>query len=99
MSDNLVYDFNGINSLSGSIAAFVAQMNTHLDDVDRTFNHLIANGWSGAGAEAFQTCSSQWHNLANQMANTLHSLSQKVGNAAVNMAQADAAAAARFSHS
>jgi WXG100 family type VII secretion target len=97
-SDNLVYDFGGIDSLSGSIAAFVTQMNQHLDEVDRTFNNLIANGWSGAGADAFQGASTQWHNLADQMATTLQSLSTKVGNAAVNMQQADAAAAARFSH-
>jgi WXG100 family type VII secretion target len=97
-SDNLVYNFNGIDSLSGSIAAFVAQMNSHLEDVDRTFNNLIANGWSGAGADAFQECSAEWHKLANQMATTLQTLSTKVGNASVNMAAADAAAAARFQH-
>jgi WXG100 family type VII secretion target len=95
-SDNLVYDFNGINSLAGSIAAFVAQMNEHLGEVDRTFNNLLANGWSGAGADAFQGCSLKWHSNADQMATTLQTLSTKVGNAAVNMQQADAAAAARF---
>src|SRR5262245_9697230 len=98
-SDDLVYDFNGITSLSGSIAAFVAQMNQHLEDVDRTFNQLLADGWAGAGADAFQGLSAKWHAGANQMATTLQTLSTKVGDAAVNMAQADAAAAARFSHS
>jgi WXG100 family type VII secretion target len=96
MSDDLVYDFNGINSLSGSITAFVTQMNEHLNEVDRTFNNLLANGWQGAGADAFQGQSQKWHSNADQMATTLQTLSQKVGNAAVNMQQADAAAAARF---
>jgi WXG100 family type VII secretion target len=96
MSDNLVYDFNGITSLSGSIGAFVAQMNEHLAEVDRTFNNLLANGWTGAGADAFHGCSVKWHSNANQMASTLQTLSAKVGNAAVNMQQADASAAARF---
>jgi WXG100 family type VII secretion target len=96
MDDNLVYDFNGIDSLSGSIAAFVSQMNEHLSEVDRTFNDLLANGWSGAGANALQGCSNKWHSNADQMAQTLQTLSQRVGNAAVNMQAADAAAAARF---
>ena len=96
MSDDLVYDFNGISSLSGSITAFVSQMNEHLAEVDRTFNNLLANGWSGGAADAFQGCSSRWHTNADQMAQTLHTLSQKVGDAAANMQQADAAAAARF---
>ncbi|MFG2042838.1 WXG100 family type VII secretion target [Dactylosporangium sp. NPDC048998] len=96
MSNDLVYDFNGITSLSGSITAFVSQMNEHLAEVDRTFNNLLANGWSGAGADAFQGCSQKWHANADQMAQTLQTLSQKVGDAAVNMQQADAAAAARF---
>ncbi len=94
--DSLVYDFSGIDTLSGSIAAFVTQMNQHLDEVDRTFNNLLANGWSGAGANAFQGCSNTWHGKANEMATTLQTLSTKVGNAAANMQQADAAAAARF---
>ena len=96
MSDSLVYDFHGISSLSGSIGAFVTQMNQHLDEVDRTFKNLLANGWSGAGADAFQGCSVKWHSGADQMATTLQSLATKVGNAAANMQQADAAAAARF---
>jgi WXG100 family type VII secretion target len=95
MSD-IVYDFGGIDTISGSIAAFVSQMNEHLDEVDRTFKNLMANGWEGKGSEAFSGCSARWHASANQMASTLHQLSQKVGNAGANMAAADAAAAARF---
>lgn len=96
MADDLVYDFNGISSLSGSIAAFVSQMNEHLNEVDRTFKNLLTNGWTGAGADAFQGCSDRWHANADQMAQTLQTLSQKVGDASVNMQAADAAAAARF---
>ncbi len=95
MSD-IVYDFGGIDTISGSIAAFVSQMNEHLDEVDRTFKNLMANGWEGKGSEAFGGCSARWHSNANQMASTLHQLSQKVGTAGANMAAADAAAAARF---
>jgi len=95
-SDHLVYDFGGIDTVSASIAAFVGQMNGQLADVDRAFNGLLANGWTGAGANAFQGCSVQWHSNADAMAQTLQMLGQKVGTAAVNMQAADNAAAARF---
>ncbi|HEY1486610.1 MAG TPA: WXG100 family type VII secretion target [Micromonosporaceae bacterium] len=94
--DDIVYDFSGIDTISGSINAFVNHMNEKLDEVDRTFKTLLANGWQGQGADAFTGCSAKWHASAGQMATTLHSLSLKVGNAAANMAAADAAAAARF---
>ncbi|OLB67298.1 MAG: hypothetical protein AUI10_00445 [Actinobacteria bacterium 13_2_20CM_2_72_6] len=93
---DIVYDFNGINTLSGQVATFVSQMNEHLDEVDRIFKGLLADGWSGQAATAFQDCSTRWHGGATQMAMTLQGLSQKVGNAAVNMQQADQQAAARF---
>ncbi|HEY2791655.1 MAG TPA: WXG100 family type VII secretion target [Micromonosporaceae bacterium] len=94
--DDIVYDFSGIDTVSGQITAFVNHMNEKLDEVDRTFKGLLANGWQGKGADAFTGCSAKWHASAGQMATTLHSLSAKVGNAAANMAAADAAAAARF---
>jgi WXG100 family type VII secretion target len=96
MGQPIVYHFDGISSVSGSIGTFVSQMNETLSDVDRTFNNLLADGWTGAGASAFQGASVKWHNNADQMAQTLQTLAQKVGNAAVNMQQADQAAAARF---
>jgi WXG100 family type VII secretion target len=95
-SEDIVYNFGGIDTVSGSITAFVNHLNEKLDEVDRTFKNLLAQGWQGAGADAFQGASAKWHGSADQMANTLHSLSAKVGSAAVNMQQADAAAAARF---
>jgi WXG100 family type VII secretion target len=96
MSSDIVYNFEGITTLGGSIDAFVNHMNEKLDEVDRTFKTLLGNGWQGKGADAFTGCSAKWHSSAGQMATTLHQLSQKVGNAAANMAAADAAAAARF---
>ena len=93
----MLYNFDGIHSVSGSIATFVSQMNQTLSDVDSVFRNLLAEGWSGAGADAFQGASMTWHRKADEMAQTLHMLAQKVGNAAVNMQQADQAAAARFS--
>jgi WXG100 family type VII secretion target len=93
---SIVYDFSGIDTISGSIAAFVAQMNESLSEVDTTFNDLLAQGWQGGAADAFQGCKQKWHANADAMAQTLHALSQKVGNASANMAAADQAAAARF---
>jgi WXG100 family type VII secretion target len=93
---DIVYDFSGIDNLGASIMSFVTQMNEHLDEVDRTFKGLLAHGWSGTAAQAFQPCSDRWHQHAGDIATTLHELSKRVGNAAANMAAADAAAAARF---
>jgi WXG100 family type VII secretion target len=94
--DSIIYNFASIDSVAGSINSFVTQMNNDLGEVDKTFKDLLANGWQGAGADAFTGCSAKWHQNANQMAETLQRLSQKVGNAAVNMQQADQAAAAKF---
>jgi WXG100 family type VII secretion target len=94
--DSIVYQFGGIESVAGAIQSFVGQMNSKLDEVDGTFNSLIANGWSGQGADAFQQCKQQWHQGAQDMAQTLHSLSQKVNEASTQMAQADSAAARNF---
>jgi WXG100 family type VII secretion target len=93
---DIVYDFNGIDNLSASIMSFVSQMNSHLDEVDSTFKTLLANGWGGTAAQAFEPCSRRWHQHAGELASTLHELSKRVGNAAANMAAADASAAARF---
>jgi WXG100 family type VII secretion target len=92
----IVYDFAGIDSVAGQIEAFVADMNQTLSDVDAKFRNLLANGWAGAAADAFNTQSAQWHKKADEMATTLRRLSTAAGNASVNMQQADAAAAARF---
>ena len=96
MSSPIAYNFDGIDSLAGQIAAFVGQMNSTLEEVDRTFQNLLANDWHGAGADAFGPASEKWHSNANQMAETLQNLSTKLSNSAMNMHQADAAAAARF---
>ena len=92
----IVYDFAGIDTVAAQIEAFVADMNQTLNDVDKKFGNLLANGWQGPAAEAFGTQSDRWHKDAERMASTLRRLSSAAGNAAVNMQQADNAAAARF---
>lgn len=96
-SDEINYEFSTIESVQALINQFVAQMNEHLDAVDRKFTTLIADGWTGAGATAFHSQSQKWHQGAANMATTLQTLAQKVGNASVNMQAADKAAMARFS--
>jgi WXG100 family type VII secretion target len=96
-SDHINYSFAEIESVQAVINQFVQQMNSNLSDVDTKFKNLIADGWHGSGADAFQAQSAKWHQGANNMAQTLQTLAQKVGNASVNMEAADRAAAARFS--
>jgi len=95
-SDDLLYNYEGIDTVSGAINSFVSQMNANLDEVDSKFKNLIANGWTGKGADAFAGKSAQWHSAAMEMATTLQQLSKKVGDAGIRMQQADAAAGARF---
>jgi WXG100 family type VII secretion target len=84
-SDDLVYNFAGIESLAGAINTFVSDMNANLGEVDSEFKNLLAQGWQGAAAHAFTGCSSKWHAGAEQMAATLQKLSQSVGTASANM--------------
>ena len=96
-ADDLLYNYEGISSVSGAIESFVAQMNANLDEVDATFRNLLANGWGGSeGAAAFQAQSAKWHTGANDMATTLRTLSTKVGDAGINMKALDGQVANRF---
>ncbi|MGA8118185.1 MAG: WXG100 family type VII secretion target [Actinocatenispora sp.] len=95
-SDELAYDFAGIDNVKGLITAFVSDMNEQLGAVDKKFTSLIHDGWQGKAADQFHARSQEWHKQAGNMAQTLHQLSNAVGNAGVNMAAADAAAAAKF---
>jgi WXG100 family type VII secretion target len=96
-ADDLLYNYEGISSVSGAIESFVGQMNANLDEVDAVFRNLLANGWGGStGASAFQAQSTKWHAGANEMATTLRSLSTKVGDAGINMRQMDQSVANRF---
>jgi WXG100 family type VII secretion target len=94
--DDLVYDFAGIDTITASINTFVADMNANLAEVDKTFQDMLDVGWSGQGSDKFYPCKVRWHNNADALNATLQDLAKKVGNAAANMAAADAAAAAKF---
>jgi WXG100 family type VII secretion target len=96
MTDPIVYSFPGIESVSAAIGDFVRQMHEHLSEVERTFNGLVTDGWTGAGADAFGGCAKRWNDNAGQMALTLGDLGRAVGEASLNMLQADHAAAATF---
>ena len=94
--DDLVYNYGGITTIAGAIDSFVAQMNANLDEVDVEFKNLLNNGWHGAGANAFNTCSQQWHSAATEMATTLNQLKAKVDNAGITMLGTDSRVAAKF---
>jgi len=94
--DDLVYNFDGIDTVAMSIDAFVSQMYDHLAEVDTAVLDLLADGWTGITADAFDEQSRAWHQSAEDMAKTLHELGKRVGDASVNMQLADNRASARF---
>lgn len=96
MADSINYEFTTIEDISSDVASFVSFMEERLSEVDTLFATLLADGWTGAGANAFGECKSRWHTNANQLAATLQTLATKVGNAGSDMHQADSAAAGRF---
>jgi WXG100 family type VII secretion target len=98
-ADDLLYNYEGINSVSGAIESFIHQMNTNLEEVEATFRNLLAHGWGGerGGADAFRAQSAKWHTGAAEMATTLRSLSTTVLNSGINMRQMDQTVANRFS--
>lgn len=98
MSDpnDLFYDYAGISTVAAAINSFVSQMNANLAEVDGEFKKLLANGWQGKGADAFQGKSAQWHAAAKEMETTLAQFSTKVGDAGVRMQQVDSRVAGMF---
>jgi len=96
-ADDILYNYDGISTVSGAIEAFVSQMNQNLEEVEATFRNLLANGWGGSeGAAAFETQKTKWRQGADEMATTLRSLSTKVGDAGINMKSLDGQVASRF---
>jgi WXG100 family type VII secretion target len=95
-ADDLVYNYGGISTIAGAIDSFVGQMRANLDEVDTEFKNLIAHGWTGSGSDAFNNCSSKWHAAAEEMAQTLNTLKQKVDNAGIHMHATDGRVATRF---
>jgi WXG100 family type VII secretion target len=98
-TDNLYYDFAGITNIADAINRFCSDMDQQLGDVESTFNNLIANGWSGAGADQFGIQQKKWHTNAADLKATLQLLGTKVGNAAFHMNDADNRAANRIASS
>jgi WXG100 family type VII secretion target len=94
--ESIIYDFSGIGSVTEQISAFVRQTRGTLDDVEREFNTLLANGWTGTAADSFNGCRTAWNKAANDMATTLATLGGKVDTAATDMQQTDRANAGRF---
>jgi WXG100 family type VII secretion target len=95
-ANDLLYQYEGIDTVKEAIMVFVKTMNENLNEVDAKFKNLIANGWHGAGADAFEGESRKWHMSANEMAETLNNLGITVGDAAINMRETDIRLAGLF---
>lgn len=94
--DIIQIHYGAVESVQAAINQFCGQMESELNTVDRKFKHLLAEGWEGMSAGAFQHQSDKWHNGADRMKQTLQLLAQKVGNASTHFQQTDSKAAQAF---
>jgi WXG100 family type VII secretion target len=89
MSD-LAYAYEQIEQMAGQLKNFVGQLEARLSgDVDREFKNLVANGWTGKGANAFQNASATWHGKTLEMNTTLTQLQTALSTAGTDMSATD----------
>jgi WXG100 family type VII secretion target len=89
MSD-LAYAYAAIEGMAAELKTFVGTLETRLaNDVDRQYNNLLANGWSGAAADSFQTAKQVWHGKVIEMNTTLTQLQGALSTAGTDMSATD----------
>ena len=87
---DLAYQYEQIESMASELKRFVDQLENRLsNDVDKAFNGLLANGWSGAGADSFQTAKVAWHQKVDEMQMTLTQLKTALSTAGTDMNSTD----------
>ena len=89
MSD-LAYQYEQIEGMASELKRFVDNLEMRLsNDVDQAFKGLLANGWSGAGADSFNTASMEWHKRVDEMQLTLTQLKTALSTAGTDMNSTD----------
>jgi WXG100 family type VII secretion target len=89
MSD-LAYEYGMIEGMASELKRFVDNLELRLrNDVESAFNGLLANGWSGAGADSFQTAKTEWGRRVDEMQTTLTQLKTALSTAGTDMNATD----------
>jgi WXG100 family type VII secretion target len=87
---DLAYQYEQIEGMASELKRFVDNLENRLsNDVDKAFNGLLANGWSGAGADSFQTAKAEWHKRVDEMQLTLTQLKTALSTAGTDMNSTD----------
>ena len=88
--NDLAYDYAAISGMASQLRGFVSNLDARLsNDVDQQFKNLLANGWSGAAADSFQTASAAWHQLVGEMNMALTQLHGAVDTSGTDMQSTD----------
>jgi WXG100 family type VII secretion target len=97
MSD-LAYEYGVIEGMASELKRFVDNLELRLkNDVESAFNGLLANGWSGAGADSFQTAKVEWQRRVDEMQTTLTQLKTALSTAGTDMNATDQSLIGLFS--
>ena len=87
---DLAYQYEQIEGMAAELKRFVDNLENRLsNDVDKAFNGLLANGWSGAAADSFQTAKAEWHKRVDEMQLTLTQLKTALSTAGTDMNSTD----------
>ena len=87
---DLAYQYEQIEGMAAELKRFVDNLELRLsNDVDQAFNGLLANGWSGAGADSFNTAKIEWHKRVDEMQLTLTQLKTALSTAGTDMNATD----------
>src|SRR5262249_13463008 len=85
----LGYHYAQIEAMIDQLRGFVTNLGIKMDDVNKRFEDLCANGWDGASAAAFHGAKNVIKNKTDDLNMSLTDLHQKVAHAADDMSNLD----------
>jgi uncharacterized protein YukE len=102
LDGKLVYNFEGVMSISSAVETFVARMYQDLTELETRFIDLFARvgpqgyGWFGAASNLFEAKRKAWDVAAQALAENVRVVGKHAGDAAVDMSIADVDVANRL---
>ncbi|WP_299565309.1 WXG100 family type VII secretion target [uncultured Mycolicibacterium sp.] len=96
MSDNIVYNFAGIEGDSGDIQGVVRATAQLLSEGEQSLAALAAV-WGGTSSETYQSLQQRWNSNEAELIAALEDLGHKIAEAGVSMARTEAMVTNTFS--